>query len=106
MFVFCAILKYRKIPRQPYLDEENAELGHELPEVFGKKANIKIIIKKKKKKKVKKWSKTPTNKRAQSQLAPASKEVQISLLRSLLYSKQFCSMCDSNKNTLCSWREP
>lgn len=42
MFVFCAILKYRKIPRQPYLDEENVELGHELPEVFGKKAKIKI----------------------------------------------------------------
>lgn len=101
MFVFFAILKYRKIPRQPYLDEENAELGHELPEVFGKKAKIKI-----KKKNVKKWSKTPTNKRAQSQLAPASIKVQISLLRSLLYSKQFCSMRDSNKNTLCSWREP
>lgn len=47
MFVFCAILKYRKIPRQPYLDEENAELGHELPEVFGKKAKIKIKKKKK-----------------------------------------------------------
>lgn len=59
MFVFCAILKYRKIPRQPYLDEENAELGHELPEVFGKKAKIKI-----KKKNVKKMEQNPNKQKS------------------------------------------
>lgn len=32
---FFDSLKYRKIPGQPYLDEENLEFQHDLPKIFG-----------------------------------------------------------------------
>lgn len=33
--LFFDSLKYRKIPRQPYLDEENLDFRHDLPQIFG-----------------------------------------------------------------------